>query len=66
MVRFSAMHKIAEQRGDGLRPALLRLLEKAAPVVEGMENAAASSTSETGPHTDGLEYRKAANPAEPA
>jgi hypothetical protein len=34
MVRFSAFHAIAAQRGEGLRPELLRLLENSAADVE--------------------------------
>jgi hypothetical protein len=39
MMRFSGLHVIAAQRGDGLRPELLRLLEQSRVDVDAQQAA---------------------------
>jgi hypothetical protein len=47
MMSFLALHRIAAQRGDGLRPELVKLLERSRAITE-VEPASAAITESEG------------------
>jgi hypothetical protein len=47
MMSFLALHRIAAQRGDGLRPELVKLLERSCAITEA-EPASSATTESAG------------------